>query len=927
MAISNKYNLIKRLGEGGFGEVWLAKDSTTGQQVALKLYKITNKGHLELVREYNQVFGLNSDHLIKAFHVDRDEAHGISYLVMEYCPYGSVEELIGEMDENELWRCIHDIAAGLVDLSNHTIYDAKLGHDIPAPIIHQDLKPANILIRKHDKEGHNVYAIADFGISKTTVSQKSGSTLFSSAGTLAYMAPERFSQKYKPIVESDIWSLGAMLYELVEGRPPFPNIEGLSGGNWLNQKGTQLPKIENGRISNILCGVIYSCLSKDIHKRPTAEKLLEYANKELTVSHSDNNDASDNTQEINHSTRPRFPMRDFLRRLDWESILKRRPTKKTAIIVGGIIVFVVILIISGALIRSNGITKPVENRLISDIDENKNCFMALSECIDSICPSEVGVLSDNVYFYKKGNKVFFIDSTGENIANGAAFDTFNIISNVIVTGVIKEDSTEDEKPPIDVGKKTSGKETLGKDGKSKKKVIRKYGIISLNGKELLACENEEIRHPVVGVHTFKKDTLWGWVSDSSIVLSNSFRSIEYAGINNLLLCKTINSGCWEFWDNRGTKKLPIDSNTKYYEAGVFTNGYAWVKTTKKNARIFIDRNGDKVWSPVDDGYNDCMSFYESYAVVVKGEGKLKKEGLIDKNFNEVLPCNYEDINIHDVGNNAAEVKQNGQWIIVSFDGKKLAGLDDSYYASVKGDFFYVKKGNNKYKLYTSNNPLPKEYSNVYLYSSWGLAEVYSGESYYLVTPKGSISRPYDFICYDEDSKLFRVRGLNDKYGLVDLNLQILVECKYVSLGYHLRSGMIYAKLDSLYGYISKTGEWKLQPVYEGANDFVDGYAIVKQKGKYGLINTHGIYIIFNEYDNIERRGDGLFVVCKEGKYGVFDIKKNAMVVPCKYYNDFKYITHNRFPIFDGVRWGIFTSDGRSTLNYTNNSNSTVHPEL
>ena len=277
--ISNRYNLLKQIGEGGFGEVWLAKDLVTGQQVALKLYKITNKGHLELVREYNQVSGLNSDNLIKVFHVDRDEAHGISYLVMEYCPYGSVEELIGEMDEDEIWRCIHDIAAGLVALSNHTIYDAKLGRDIPAPVIHQDIKPANILIRKHDKEGHNVYVIADFGISKTTISQKSGSTLFSSAGTLAYMAPERFSPTYRPQVESDIWSLGAMLYELVEGRLPFPNTDGLCGGNWLNQQGVTLPQMQNGNISPKLCNVISHCLAKNPLNRPTARHLYEMATK------------------------------------------------------------------------------------------------------------------------------------------------------------------------------------------------------------------------------------------------------------------------------------------------------------------------------------------------------------------------------------------------------------------------------------------------------------------------------------------------------------------------------------------------------------------------------------------------------------------------------------------------------------------------
>lgn len=279
--ISNRYNLIKRLGEGGFGEVWLAKDQTSNRQVALKLYKITGSGHKELVREFNQVYGLDSINLVKAYHVDRDEAQGISYLVMDYCRYGSLDQMIGQINEQEVWRCLRDIASGLVALSEHTVYDEKQRREIAAPVVHQDLKPANILIRKHDKDGHNVYAIADFGISKTSVSQKSGSSVFVSAGTLAYMGPERFFPSYRPHVESDIWSLGAMLYELVEGKTPFPTMDSLSGGNWMNQEGVELPKIENSAISSNLCNLIYSCMAKEPEKRPTAKQLYDYSDKLL----------------------------------------------------------------------------------------------------------------------------------------------------------------------------------------------------------------------------------------------------------------------------------------------------------------------------------------------------------------------------------------------------------------------------------------------------------------------------------------------------------------------------------------------------------------------------------------------------------------------------------------------------------------------
>ena len=213
-----------------------------------------------------------------------------------------------------------------------------------------------------------------------------------------------------------------------------------------------------------------------------------------------------------------------------------------------------------------------------------------------------------------------------------------------------------------------------------------------------------------------------------------------------------------------------------------------------------------------------------------------------------------------------------------------------------------------------NEALPQKYSHVTLYGYKGYAEVSLGDYVYLVSSDRRISTAYKYTSYDNEGELIKVSSPSGMYGLVDTSLHVLVKYKYKSLGY-LRSGLIYAKEDSLYGYINKTGDWKLQPIYDDANSFDEGYAVVKYKRKYGVIKTNGDFIVPNEFNKIIRHDSDLFVVCRDGKYGVFDAGKSKMVVPCEYCNDFKYITHNRFPVLKNGKWGILASDGRCTLDY------------
>lgn len=276
----NRYRLVKRLSdEGATADVWLAIDTLTldkrindendveavadddsGTRVAIKIYRPKNaldvEGESLFVKEFKTAYNCQHENLLAP--TGYGIANDIPYLVMPYCSKGSAENLVGKMtDEKEVWKFLQQTAAGLAYL-----------HSCKPPIIHQDIKPGNILI---DDNGN--YRISDFGISVKRDYKGDSFLDDKDSGTTDYMPPERFRDEFSslPIPESDIWSLGATAFELLTGKTPFGTL-----GGKRQDRDIPIPKIV-APVSNNLKRVISSCIEANITERPTASAIANMA--------------------------------------------------------------------------------------------------------------------------------------------------------------------------------------------------------------------------------------------------------------------------------------------------------------------------------------------------------------------------------------------------------------------------------------------------------------------------------------------------------------------------------------------------------------------------------------------------------------------------------------------------------------------------
>ena len=244
----DRYILIELMGSGASAEVWKAQDTKAGNLVvALKIYSLGGNnmdsvGLTNFQQEFTTVFNMTHANLLRPS--GYDVYRGCPYLVMQFCENGSANSMVGRINESDLLHFLHDVAAGLEYLHDHNI-------------IHQDIKPDNILV-----DDNCNFMLTDFGISKQ-IGAKFGEG--PTGGTRAYMAPERYDGSVSK--ESDIWSLGATAFEMLTGEPPYGEHGGI-----VQAQGEEMQPI-NKHLQPEVKHLLESMLSKEPNMRPTASQI------------------------------------------------------------------------------------------------------------------------------------------------------------------------------------------------------------------------------------------------------------------------------------------------------------------------------------------------------------------------------------------------------------------------------------------------------------------------------------------------------------------------------------------------------------------------------------------------------------------------------------------------------------------------------
>lgn len=224
------YELQQFLGNGAYGEVWVGVDSTTRRKVAVKFYLHQRGLDWSLLdKETEKLAFLSADrYVVQLLDVGWDADP--PYFVMEYVENGSLDDYLrerGQLPLNEAVELFREIAVGL-------------SHAHAKGVLHCDVKPANILLDEDHKP-----RLADFGQSRLSHEQTPA------LGTLFFMAPEQANLDAVPDVRWDVYALGAILYTMLTGNPPYRDDATLLA---MDSSGNLVERLERYRELIQACG-------------------------------------------------------------------------------------------------------------------------------------------------------------------------------------------------------------------------------------------------------------------------------------------------------------------------------------------------------------------------------------------------------------------------------------------------------------------------------------------------------------------------------------------------------------------------------------------------------------------------------------------------------------------------------------------------
>ncbi|MBR0424528.1 MAG: serine/threonine protein kinase [Clostridia bacterium] len=251
--LDRKYRILEEIGSGGMAKVYKAVNMTNRKTVAIKMLKSEFKDDTEFLRRFSREAGtvmkLSHENIVRAYEVGDYE--GLPYIVMEYVEGHTLKELIDSNGPFPIRTAI-GITCQILDALTQA-------HEIG--IIHRDVKPQNVIVTDRGKA-----KLTDFGIAReanATTSTFSGKKVL---GSVHYISPEQ-AKNAIATEESDLYSVGITLYEMLTGTVPFTSDSTVAIALMHIQDKPRPPKELNPAIPNALNDIVMRALEKDASKR------------------------------------------------------------------------------------------------------------------------------------------------------------------------------------------------------------------------------------------------------------------------------------------------------------------------------------------------------------------------------------------------------------------------------------------------------------------------------------------------------------------------------------------------------------------------------------------------------------------------------------------------------------------------------------
>jgi len=254
--VLGRYRPLRPLGTGGSGSVWLARDETSGIEVALKIIAKEGKAAPRAEREAEAATRLRHPHCLRAYGLEADDKH--LYIAYEYVPGSTLRQAMraGELGDQ-----------GAVEAAAQVLEGLAFAH--ARGIVHRDVKPANVLLTEDKNVSVRLF---DFGLAQLADAE----TLTAAGdvpGTLAYIPPERLEgQTAGP--PADVWAVGVLLWEALAGHHPFWRASPLETGEVIK---AGAPSIREARpdLPDGIVQAVDHALCVDPAGRPTAATLAK----------------------------------------------------------------------------------------------------------------------------------------------------------------------------------------------------------------------------------------------------------------------------------------------------------------------------------------------------------------------------------------------------------------------------------------------------------------------------------------------------------------------------------------------------------------------------------------------------------------------------------------------------------------------------